>query len=129
MRDPRPGPAPVPAAVLGIVVTAEPRRARETVCERCDVRFELPAVDADYQRADCGHAGAHYGDVEFEQGPDADGDEVAFMMLVLLLEDCVVQGRTCWVGGFVEADCFDQTEDADYRDAGESVSVYYHIER
>lgn len=74
MRDPRPG----TAAGLGIVVTAEPRRARETVCERCEVWLELAAVDADYQGADCGHAGAHYGDVEFEQGPDADGDEVAY---------------------------------------------------
>lgn len=74
MRDPRPR----ITAVLGIVVTAEPRRAREAVCERREVGFELPAVDADYQRADCGQAGAHYRHVEFEQGPDADGDEVAF---------------------------------------------------
>lgn len=85
MRHPRPRPAPVLGVIVGGVVTPEPRRAGETVCECCEVWFEIAAVDADYEGADGGHAGAHDGDVEFEQGPDSDGDEVSCCMLVFHL--------------------------------------------
>lgn len=52
--------------------------------------FELPAVDADDEGADGGHAGAQDGDVEFEEGPDADGDEVSCRDMLVLLNSHVL---------------------------------------
>jgi hypothetical protein len=37
---------------------------------------EEEGVEAFAERADPGHAGAHYSDVDFEEGPHSDGDEV-----------------------------------------------------